>query len=594
MQMSSCIRPLYVVTSLALLITSSAVADSFHTPTCDQLAKWSETVDPDDRWEPFAENDRIWLPNAMSKPEFEALFGKSVLDWTQADVQSARSAWNGCIQSAKKARDNDRRNLLQNVRRYLTSNLRDAVRYNERREERVAQASQTGAKQEQRRVEQLDSQAARARQAQAPSSVSSSHPGLKAGVDQLLAAPPSVEGLIALGSLSNLDVGNAAAMQELEQQFGYTTGPAGSAAYRVMRELRIRGTTGYETEQLPRVNTRLAEIKPPVLAELRAEFSQSPADLNQRKALAQRYEKLMKELKVALTEEEYLALADETRKARTGVVDRAIADAKLQIDQVPDGVQGIAEIDRIVGDTAKRGLNTGQRQDLVNYARSRQKTLANDVLNHAAEEELPALPGSLAGIKELNSISSRMLQGVVQKADKEVIQSFVTASDARLAEIGRAALPEYEAALARLPESEAGLAQAEREVSDKEGWVDMEAQVRGEYVAIAKARRDSIAAVVEKERAQRNQALDRERNNAIAAGGDPRLVGTEWVDSNNTMKYEFRDKETVFITVLGMKVAGTYKVSRDDVVVQGPHGQLVYTFDGDKLTGNGAIFSNTR
>jgi hypothetical protein len=60
------------------------------------------------------------------------------------------------------------------------------------------------------------------------------------------------------------------------------------------------------------------------------------------------------------------------------------------------------------------------------------------------------------------------------------------------------------------------------------------------------------------------------------------------------MKYEFRDQETVFITVLGMKVAGTYKVSRDDVVVQGPHGQLVYTFDGDKLTGNGAIFSNTR
>jgi len=592
--MSSCLRPMYVVTSLALLITSSAVADSFRTPACDQLANWSETVDPDDRWEPFAENDRIWLPNAMSKPEFEALYGKSVLDWTQADIQSARSAWNGCIQSAKKARDNDRRNLLQNVRRYLTSNLRDAVRYNERREERVAQASQTGAKQEQRRVEQLDSQAARARQAQAPSSASSSHPGLKAGVDQLLTAPPSVEGLIALGSLSNLDVGNAAAMQELERQFGYTTGPAGSAAYRVMRELRIRGTTGYETEQLPRINTRLAEIKPPVLAELRVEFSQSPADLDQRRALAQRYEKLMKELKVALTEEEYLALADETRKARTGVVDRAVADAKVQIDQVPDGIQGIAEIDRIVGETANRGLNTGQRQDLVNYARSHQKTLANDVLNHAAEKELPALPSSLAGIKELNSISRRMLQGVVQKADKEVVQSFVTASDARLAEIGRVALPEYEAALARLPESEAGLTQAEREVSDKEGWVDMEAQVRGEYVAIAKARRDSIAAVVEKERAQRNQALDRERKSAIAAGGDPRLVGTEWVDSNNTMKYEFRDQETVFITVLGMKVAGTYKVSRDDVVVQGPHGQLVYTFDGDKLTGNGAVFSKTR
>jgi hypothetical protein len=163
-----------------------------------------------------------------------------------------------------------------------------------------------------------------------------------------------------------------------------------------------------------------------------------------------------------------------------------------------------------------------------------------------------------AGAKELNAISSRMLQGVVQKADKEVIEKFVTASDARLAEIGRTALPEYEKALARLPESEAGLAQAEREVSDKEGWIDMEERVRGEYIAIAKARRDAIAVVVDKERAQRNELLDRERERAIAAGGDPRLVGTEWVDLNNTMKFDFRDHETIFINALGLKVAGTY------------------------------------
>ena len=592
--MIACPHPTCITAALTLLIASVAVADRLRTPTCDELAKWSQTVDPADRWEPFTENNRIWLPNAMSKPEFETLFGKPALDWTQADVQSARSAWNGCIQQAKKARDNDLRNLLQDARGYLTTNLRNASRYQERRAQRVTRDPRRQAKQERRPEEQLDAQAARAQQTQGVPSAPISHPGLKAGVDELLAAPPSVEGLIALGSLSNLDIGNADAIQELERQFGYTYGPAGKAAYRVMRELRIRGTTGYETQELPRINARLAEIKPPVLAELKAEFSQSPADLNKRRALAQRYEKLMKQLKVALTEEEYLALADETRKERTSVVDRAVAGAKAQIDQVPGGLQSIAEIDRIVSETAKRGLDTQQRRDLVNHARSRQRTLANEVLNHAAEKELPALPGTLAGIKELNAISSRMLQGVVQKADKEVIEKFVTASDARLAEIGRTALPEYEKALARLPESEAGLAQAEREVSDKEGWIDMEERVRGEYVAIAKARRDAIGVVVDKERAQRNELLDRERKKAIAAGGDPRLVGTEWVDSNNTMKFDFRDHETVFITALGLKVAGTYKVSRDDVVVQGPHGQLVYTFDGDKLTGNGAVFRKTR
>ncbi|MCB0627117.1 MAG: hypothetical protein KDC43_25195, partial [Saprospiraceae bacterium] len=65
---------------------------------------------------------------------------------------------------------------------------------------------------------------------------------------------------------------------------------------------------------------------------------------------------------------------------------------------------------------------------------------------------------------ELNAISGRMLQGVVQSADRKVVQAFVAASDARLARIGRKALKEYEQALASRPENEVGLTQAENEV----------------------------------------------------------------------------------------------------------------------------------
>lgn len=582
--------PICVITVLFLPTASVAVAENLRTPSCNELAKWSETVDPNDRWQPFTEDTRIWLPSAMSETEFEVLFGKPALDWTQADVQFARSAWNGCIQQAKKARDNDQRTLLQKTRGYLTTNLRNAARYQERRGERVTRDPRREAQEAGRPDERRTNPAAEAPEAKTAPSVTVSTPGLKAGVDALIAAPPSVEGLIALGSLSNLDISDANAMRELERVFGYTYGPAGKAAYRVMRELRIRGTTGYETQELPRINARLVEIKPPVLEELKTEFSQNPADLSERRALAQRYEKLMKQLKAALNDEEYRALADGAREGRRSIVDSAVAEAKTQIAQVPAGEQSIAEIDRIVSETAKRGLDIEQRRDLLNHARSRQRNLANEVLTHAAEKELPALPENLAGIKALNAISSRMLQGVVQKADRDVVQRFVNVSEARLAEIGRSALTEYEQALARLPEDEAGLAQAQREVADKEGWVDMEQPVRSEYVTLAKARREEIAMVVDRERARQNALLERERKTAIAAGGDPRLVGTEWVDSNNTMKFDFRDQETVFITALGLKAAGTYKVSRDDVIVRGPHGQLVYTFDGDRLTGNGAVF----
>lgn len=579
---------------LALFTISFAQANELASPNCEDLAAWTDTIDPKSRWEPFSENRRLWLPEAMAQPRFAALFGKPAVDWTQADVASARTTWSGCIQQAKKARDRSQQKLLQSTRRYLTSNLRDVARYQESRAQPVTQDQALRARQARAVAErEAAGDADKPSQAATPTLPVSS-PTLRREVDNLIKAPASVDTLIALGSLSRMDLNDADAMEKLESQFGHSRGPAASAAYSIMRELRIRGSEGFDARERPRIDNRLPEIRPDAFAMFKSEFAQAPTDIYQQRALAQRYEKIMAQLKVALTEEEYLALADETRKERTSLVDRAIADAKAKIDRVPAGAQSIPVIDRIVGETAKMGLDTEQRRDLVKHALSRQEKIANDVLNHATETELPALPDTLAGIRELNAISTRMLRGVVQKADKEVIQRFVSASDARLAEIGRKALPEYEKALARLPESEAGLAQADREVADKEGWNDMEEQVRGEYIAIAKTRRDAIAVVVDKERAQRNESIELERKRAVAAGGDPRLVGTEWVDSNNTMKFDFRDHETVFINALGLKTAGTYKVSRDDVVVRGPHGQLAYTLDGNRLTGNGMVFRKTR
>jgi hypothetical protein len=417
-----------------------------------------------------------------------------------------------------------------------------------------------------------------------------SHPGVRAGVDELLKVPASLDGLIVLGSLSRLDVSDQAAVLRLEKQFGYSHGPAGKAGYRVIRELRARGTTGYEAREVPRINGRLEEVKPVATEAFKNEFSQVPTDPYARRSLAQRYEKLMPQLRAALPEDEYEALAAAARDERTAVIDRAVSQAKLRIDDVQPGLEGITEIDRIVQEVARQGLNNTQRRELLNYARTKQREIANGVLRHATEHELAELPETLAGIRQLNAISQRMLQGIVQRADKSVIQQFVDASDARLAEIGRKALPEYEQALSKLPETEEGLAQVEREVADKEGWIDMEESIRKDYTQAAKRRRDDILRVVSEKREQRAAAIEREHKAAVAAGGDPRLVGTVWVDTNKTMRFEFRDEETVFINALGIKAAGTYEVSRDDVVVKGPHGQLVYTLKGDRLTGMGATF----
>jgi len=574
--MSRCQLLKSTLTSLLLLLSHSVSASELTAPSCDTLTEWSKTIDEQERWQPFSENRNLWLPKAISTDAFTALFGKAAIEWTNADVLAARGIWNGCIQEAKKARDKEQQASLQTSRKYLTDNLRNTVRYRERQEQKNARELRPEVAQQSRQAQQRQ-QIAR------PS-------GLTAGVDQLLTAPASLESLFVLGSLSNLDSTDANAMSRLEQELGRMSGsPAIKAGYRIMRELRIRGTDGFETE-LPRIDARLAEVKPGVLKQLQAEFSQNPADLNQRRALGQRYEQVMKQLEGALSKEEYQTLADESRKARHSIVDRAVAEAKQRIDTVPSGDGSIAAIDRIVSETTEHGLDIKQRQELLTHAHARQRVLADEILADAVTNRLPALPESLAGIDALNALGVQMLQGVVQKADPDAVQKFSAASGERLAVIGRKALPEYRELLAGASEDENGLQLIEQEIAVKEAWVDMQADVRGEYVAEAKARRDQIAALVEKARAARAAALEGERREAIAAGGDARLVASNWIDDNKTMTLEFRDQETVFVNALGFKFAGNYKVSRDDVIVQGPHGQLVFTFTGDTLTGNGGVF----
>jgi hypothetical protein len=212
------------------------------------------------------------------------------------------------------------------------------------------------------------------------------------------------------------------------------------------------------------------------------------------------------------------------------------------------------------------------------------------LLRTAAETELPAIPETWAGIAALDQLNIRISKAVNRRASPEAAEDFVAALNARLAEVGRGALPEFKDQLAALPEDEEGLAKAEERVAHVKAWHVMEESVRLDYLDEAEERRDQIAAVVEKVREERRAVAEAERKKAIAAGADPRIVGHQWTDENDMMRLDFRDEETVFVAALGMKFAGTYKVSRDDIVVKGPHGQLVYSIRGETLVGNGAVF----
>ncbi len=91
-------------------------------------------------------------------------------------------------------------------------------------------------------------------------------------MDQLLAAAPSVEGLIALGSLSNVDTGDADAMRELESSSAATHGPTAKPPTGSCVNYAFVAPQASRPVNDLQLNARLAEIKPEVVETLKGSF----------------------------------------------------------------------------------------------------------------------------------------------------------------------------------------------------------------------------------------------------------------------------------------------------------------------------------
>ena len=144
----------------------------------------------------------------------------------------------------------------------------------------------------------------------------------------------------------------------------------------------------------------------------------------------------------------------------------------------------------------------------------------------------------------------------------------------------RASLPEFKQRLAALPENQSGLKEAETRLRNSQRWGGFDEETRAAYVAAAKKRRDEIAKAIEAAFAKRRAA-------ALAAGGDPDLVGYTFADKTTGIVLEFSDERQAYITILGIKMPAPYKVDGDTVIVEGPNGRLVLDQREEFLVGMG-------
>lgn len=509
---------------------------------CKDLSAWNGKLDPNDRWYPTEANRKLWLPAIFNTKEFEGIFGKPALSMTGPDKLAASQTISLCAKAAGKEKRYDEQKALNGSKFYWSL---------------------------------LDS----AQTAMASAGRTRDGGSFEQNLENLLARPTSEDLLTALDALRDLDPGEKAASTKAYGRVSRIGNPEGQLARAIMLGVASKPSGTMDQSVRPPVQARYQEVRVDLLRQLETQIAEFSNDANGLKDLEAKRQAIRTGLADALEEADVASLEATADEKRAQIQGAMVAVAKGRIDTAPKGPQGIAAIKQIVNEVSVAGITVDQAGEVREFAKDKQRVLANDILRQAVGE-FGRFPDTLAGMGELNRFAQKVSLESGGHAEQSVKQQFSSAINRRLSDQARAALPEFKAQLAALPNNAAGLAEAEKRLKGVRFWVQLDDKVRGSYAAAAKRRRDEIAAIVEAEQIKRRQAV-------IAAGGDPELVGYKFIDRTTGTVIEFRDQSEASVSVIGIPFAAPYEVKGDNVVIRGPNGKMFLTRNGDTLNGMG-------
>lgn len=269
-----------------------------------------------------------------------------------------------------------------------------------------------------------------------------------------------------------------------------------------------------------------------------------------------------------------------TARAKRGEIEEAlVADLKARMDALPSTADGLHQLVSVLHDPSVRALGHSTFQELRAYGLERGHEIADGALQ-GATDKLADFPDTLEGMHQLEVYEQKTLSELKKAASEQAVVAFEGAVKRRASEQGRAALPEFRKRLAAIPENREGLKEAEAQLKMAHGYPRFDEETRGLYAAAAEKRRDEIAAGI---RAQ----FEAQRAEAIAAGGDPDLVGYTFKDETGMAQLRFRDEKWVEVFMMGIKFPAKYEVDGTYISIQGPNGVLNLEHEGDALSGMG-------
>jgi myosin heavy subunit len=579
---ASPLRLALAIATLAVGATSPVAADTaVKKPDCAALEEWATGLDGKDHWKPL-EGYGGWVPRDFQNPAFEELFGAPALDWSQEDANAMSGRIYACGKEAAKARRLDARNALYAARVYMRSNLRNVLKMKERLEVRAKQTEEREAAHQKKEAERRAQQVAAAK-AQAEQRKREQDSALSKALEDLLAQPDSAELLGQLAMLRAVNFNDP-------QSYGQTYGRVGKAGRQLLFALRNAGSDTRDPRVAPQLEKRYTALRDATVTDYEKKITGLNNSTESLRFL-DRYQREMGQQMAPLLGRDMAMqllqlIADKRQSVRAGIFERA----KALIDAAPDNATtdraALKLIDKIVVNSAKAGLTSEQLSEVRDYAQAHQQTLADREIE-TATQELAGYPETLDGLDNLRRALQAVRQGPLGHASKEKLTGYLDKARSRLTDIAAAALPEFKGSLAKLPVSQEGLKMTGVTIVSKRGFRQVGEDVRVRYVAAVENRRATISQALQERAAATRQA-------AVESGGDPDLIGYRFVDEEHLSQLEFRDEKLVIIAIMGLRAAGNYQLSQDDVIIRGPNGTMVLARsgagDGTHLSGMGLTF----
>ncbi|WP_119420968.1 hypothetical protein [Desertibaculum subflavum] len=503
-------------------------------PDCGALAKWIQASN-------FSERERLnpYVTTSFSKPVigegFTRLFGKPAKSLSQADVAAARQAVDGCEKAAARAKDRATAKQFAGLEAEIARNLGPVLAM----------------------IEKADAT-------------------LDPAVDRLVAFPPGMDMLrVVVGIRHFLATGDDRGVSAVYG--GHVDRRIEAEVKAVFTALRnLPGDTA--SKRLPaKIDPLYAPSRDVVLKEAQERLAAAPASVAGLRDLDRDLERTKTTLGKLIPAAELAPVDEAAAKRRMAIHDQLVAEGKGKIDAMPVSLSSLAMLSQSGARPLSAGLPPERVQELEKHADARKEVIADAVLK-AGKDKLAEFPASFEGLAQLDGFQQSFRTQAGPQIGMARVQQFDGAMRNRVAELAKAAAPDFKKRLAALPET-------------REGIATLDGLMQGEVARLARLDKadiigKSFAEPAAARRADMLAAVEKEEKRLEAKA----LPGQSFATPNGMLKIEFRDRSRAYVTApTGDMVEANWEQDGKRVIVRVPNSNMVLERQGGNLVGGGWV-----